>query len=122
MIPVKFSVADSDADVSKPRRDAQRIAGQVLRACAHAIQSCSGHDIVIRVPVHPQDAAITGASMLILAQQIDPVKPRASPRWDRKPADIHRHTSDTAVGDATTDAGRRPASSEANQPEERNRQ
>lgn len=72
-IPVKFVVTQSDADVSQPRKDAQRLAGRLLRAAAHSMQS--GHDstLTLHIPAHPVDAAITGASLLIIAQQIDPL-------------------------------------------------
>lgn len=93
MLPVKFTVRESDADVSEPRRDAAKIAGRLLRAAAQSMQQGSPRPLVLDIPLDGEKAAITGASLLLLAQQIDPAIADTEQRWQRHEA--ARHTIDT---------------------------
>lgn len=69
---VAFTRNQSDPDVEPNRRDARQIAGQAIRAIAHALQTGWATDITIALHADPATDAITGASLIRLAQQIDP--------------------------------------------------
>lgn len=70
------------ADISQPRREARRLAGSMLRAAAHAITAGSD-TFAFRVPADPLAASVQAASLIRLAQDIDPVTIRTSPKWEK---------------------------------------
>lgn len=74
---VSFTLKQSTPDVAGDRRDAQRIAAQAIRAIAHALQTGTATDITIPLNADPLADATTGASLIRLAQQLDP-KPAPS--------------------------------------------
>ncbi|MBT1178615.1 hypothetical protein [Bifidobacterium vespertilionis] len=69
---VTFTRNQSNPDVTVNRRDARRIAGHAIRAIAHALQAGRATDITIALHADPLADAITGASLIRLAQSIDP--------------------------------------------------
>lgn len=69
---VGFTLKQSTPDVAGDRRNAQRIAAQAIRAIAHALQAGTAGDITIPLNADPATDAITGASLIRIAQQIDP--------------------------------------------------
>ena len=88
---VTFTPNQSNPDVTANRQDARRIAGQAIRAIAHALQTGTAGDITIPLNADPVTGAITGASLIRLAQQIDhkPTpdghpKPQPQPNRQRK--------------------------------------
>lgn len=70
------------ADVSQPRRQAKVLAGELLRAAAHAIQGGS-REFSFRVPADPAIAGVQAASLIRLAQEIHPITVRPDPKWER---------------------------------------
>ncbi|PLS32105.1 hypothetical protein Uis1B_0198 [Bifidobacterium margollesii] len=83
---VGFILEDSDADVTREREAARQIAGRILRAAAHSMQQGQPQPLTLRLPADSQTAAITGASLLLLAQQIDPAAAHVGQRWQRPAA------------------------------------
>lgn len=88
---VTFTRNQSNPDVTANRQDARRIAGQAIRAIAHALQAGQATDITIPLNADPLADATTGASLIRLAQQLDPKpappghpKPQPQPNQQRK--------------------------------------
>lgn len=70
------------ADVDQPRRQAKVLAGELLRAAAHAIQG-GNNTFAFRVPADPAIASVQAASLIRLAQEINPITVRPARKWER---------------------------------------
>lgn len=92
-------------DVTQPRRDARKLAGSMLRAAAHAI-TAGTESFAFRVPADPLAASVQAASLIRLAQDIDPVTVRTSPRWE-KDDDSPRARRMKAIQDLTGQTDRK---------------
>lgn len=76
-LQIRLTVTEEHTDVTRPRIRAQALAGRLLRAAARAMQSGDAHmSLALDIPGDAQQAAVTGASLLRLAQTIDPLSRR----------------------------------------------
>lgn len=59
------------ADVSQPRHEAKALAARLIRATAYAMKG-GAKDVSFRVPADPLIASVQSASLLRLAQELQP--------------------------------------------------
>ncbi|KFI51456.1 hypothetical protein [Bifidobacterium callitrichos] len=94
-------------DVTQPRRDARKLAGSMLRAAAHAI-TAGTETFTFRVPADPLAASVQAASLVRLAQDIDPVIMRTSPQWERDEGTRRRRGEGRPITEADPTTERKP--------------
>ena len=70
------------ADVSQPRHEAKALAARLIRATAYAMKG-GAKDVSFRVPADPLIASVQSASLLRLAQQLQPETLHIDPKWEK---------------------------------------
>lgn len=76
------------ADMSQPRHEAKAFAAKLIRATAYAMKG-GAQDVSFRIPADPLIASVQSASLLRLAQELQPETLHIDPKWE-KPDDRPR--------------------------------
>lgn len=76
------------ADMSQPRHEAKALAAKLIRATAYAMKG-GAQDVSFKVPADPVIASVQAASLLRLAQELQPETLHTRAKWE-KPDATHR--------------------------------
>lgn len=85
------------ADVSQPRHEAKALAARLIRATAYAMKG-GAKDVSFRVPADPLIASVQSASLLRLAQELQPETPAYRPEV----GEARQQATTTRKGEAMT--------------------
>ena len=72
----------STGEVTRPRHEAKALAARLIRATAYAMKG-GAKDVSFRVPADPLIASVQSASLLRLAQELQPETLHIDPKWEK---------------------------------------